>query len=51
LIIFGNLNTEQQNAYDAIMEIIDKDFGKQVFVDGYDTNGRQSQHNCALKTK
>ncbi|KAK1668043.1 hypothetical protein QYE76_056202 [Lolium multiflorum] len=33
--IFGNLNREQINAFDSIMESIDKDLGKQVFVDGY----------------
>jgi hypothetical protein len=33
--IFGNLNSEHLNAFDSIMESIDKYLGKQVFVDGY----------------
>jgi hypothetical protein len=35
LRIFGNLNSEQLNAFDSIMESIEKDLGTQVFVDGY----------------
>jgi hypothetical protein len=38
--IFGNLNSEQLNAFDSIMESIDKDLGKQVFVDGYGGTGK-----------
>jgi S-adenosylhomocysteine hydrolase len=54
LRIFGNVNTEQLNAFDAIMESNHKVLGKQVFVDGYGrtgkpTYGTQSQQNCALK--
>jgi succinate dehydrogenase flavin-adding protein (antitoxin of CptAB toxin-antitoxin module) len=30
LRIFNNLNSERQNAFDSIMESIDKDLGKQV---------------------
>jgi hypothetical protein len=33
--IFGNLNSEQLNAFYSIMESIDKYLRKQVFVDGY----------------
>ena len=40
LRIFGNLNSEQLNAFHSIMESIDKKLGKQVFVDGHGGTGK-----------
>lgn len=34
--ILHNLNPEQKQAYDAILQSIDKGLGKQIFVEGYD---------------
>ena len=38
--ILRNLNSEQQHAFDYIIESIDKDLGKQIFVDGYGGTGK-----------
>ncbi|XP_040248155.1 uncharacterized protein [Aegilops tauschii subsp. strangulata] len=38
--IFGSLNSEQRHAFDSVMESVDKDLGKQIFVDGYGGTGK-----------
>ena len=40
LKIFGSLNYEQRLAFDSIMESVDNDLGKQIFVDGYGGTGK-----------
>ncbi|XP_062206115.1 uncharacterized protein LOC133907990 [Phragmites australis] len=40
LNILNNLNPEQKKAYDAIMESIDNNLGKQIFVEGYGGTGK-----------
>lgn len=38
--ILKNLNGEQRKAFDAILESIDKELGKQIFVQGYGGTGK-----------
>jgi predicted RND superfamily exporter protein len=38
--IFHNLNSKHQNAFDNIIESVDKNLGKQNFVDGYGGTGK-----------
>ncbi|KAM0832093.1 hypothetical protein ACQ4PT_065114 [Festuca glaucescens] len=40
LSIFHNLNSKQRHAFDSIIESVDKNLGKQIFVDGYGGTGK-----------
>jgi hypothetical protein len=40
LRIFHNLNSNQRNAFDSIIESVDKNLGKLIFVDGYGGTGK-----------
>ncbi|KAJ1273706.1 hypothetical protein BS78_05G005300 [Paspalum vaginatum] len=40
LTVLSSLNPEQQKAYSAILESVDKGLGKQIFVEGYGGTGK-----------